>query len=49
MHVAAVARVPPAMLQLMVAPSWVVLDGGIEVPGLEKSEYRVDMKARTEL
>ena len=35
-QVAAVARVPPAMLQLMVAPEWeVVGGGGIDVPGLE--------------
>jgi len=38
-HVAAVARVPPARLQLMVAPEWDVLGGGgIDVPGLEKDE-----------
>jgi hypothetical protein len=35
-HVAAVARVPPARLQLMVAPEWVVDVGGegMDVPGL---------------
>jgi hypothetical protein len=48
-HVAAVARVPPAMLQLMVAPPWVVLDGGIDVPGLEMGKYCVDRKVRNDL
>jgi hypothetical protein len=34
--VAAVARVPPARLQFMVAPEWEVLgEGGMDVPGLE--------------
>lgn len=45
---AAVARVPPAMLQLIVAPEWEVLGGGgIDVPGLENDESwadRVEMK-----
>jgi hypothetical protein len=35
-QVAAVARVPPSRLQLMVAPEWVVEvgGGGMDVPGL---------------
>jgi hypothetical protein len=35
-QVAAVAREPPAMLQFMVAPEWVVDvgGGGMDVPGL---------------
>jgi hypothetical protein len=36
-QVAAVARVPPTMLQFMVAPEWDVVSGvGIDVPGLEE-------------
>jgi hypothetical protein len=48
--VAAVARVPPTMLQFMVAPEWDVVSGvGIDVPGLEEGEYWIDRTVEGEV